>query len=170
VLIGPQQQAFDKIKEELTSSISLAHHDPGCPIIKSCDASDIGIRSVLPCNLLWRLTISHLFLCWAPRTFRECHPEGSEVRVVYVTGKNQMIADSLSGVPGRKQLPAEMMRALLVRLSRAYLQPLHDFKISRRHKIQMKSITRSRSPALKVGPTICQIHPFCEPIGKTKVT
>lgn len=52
VLVGPQLQAFDKIKAELTSSIILAHHDPGRPIITSCDASNIGIRAVLPCNLL----------------------------------------------------------------------------------------------------------------------
>lgn len=32
---GPQQQAFDKIKEKLTSSSSIAYYDPSLPTIMS---------------------------------------------------------------------------------------------------------------------------------------
>ncbi|KFD64390.1 hypothetical protein M514_09069 [Trichuris suis] len=42
-----QKNAFQRIKESLFSSISLAHYDSNRPLAISCDASSIGIGAVL---------------------------------------------------------------------------------------------------------------------------
>ncbi|KFD58275.1 hypothetical protein M513_01038 [Trichuris suis] len=42
-----QKNAFQRIKESLSSSISLAHYDSNRPLAISCDASSIGIGAVL---------------------------------------------------------------------------------------------------------------------------
>ena len=45
---GPdQQQAFDRVKEALTSDRVLAHYDPSLPLILACDASPYGVGAVL---------------------------------------------------------------------------------------------------------------------------
>ena len=45
---GPdQQQAFDRVKEALTSDRVLAHYDPSLPLILACDASPHGVGAVL---------------------------------------------------------------------------------------------------------------------------
>ena len=45
---GPdQQQAFDRVKEVLTSDRVLAHYDPSLPLILACDASPYGVGAVL---------------------------------------------------------------------------------------------------------------------------
>ena len=43
----PQQQAFNRFKEMLSSNLVLAHFDPKMRVGISCDASDVGIGAVL---------------------------------------------------------------------------------------------------------------------------
>ena len=42
-----QQQAFDRVKQVLTSDRVLAHYDPSLPLILACDASPYGVGAVL---------------------------------------------------------------------------------------------------------------------------
>lgn len=96
-------------------------------------------------------------------------------QLVYIQGNKQVIEDTFSCAPERKPLPTDddlvkdVEKALFVRLSLAYLQTLKDFTRSRRHKMQIQSVTRSRSTALNFGPSTCQIHPFCALVGRTKI-
>ncbi|XP_048582906.1 uncharacterized protein LOC116603391 [Nematostella vectensis] len=159
-----QQQSFTRIKEELTSSRSLAHYDPNRPTIVSSDASNLGIGAVL-LQLQddgTRRTVSYasrslsetekryaviekeaLAVTWACEKFTNyvlgmqftvetdhkplvpllSYTDLSRMpprilrfhmrllkynpHVVYVPGKNQVIADTLSQAPASKPLPED---------------------------------------------------------------
>lgn len=44
---GQHQRVFERVKQLLMSSRVLAHYDPGCQLILTCDASAVGIGGVL---------------------------------------------------------------------------------------------------------------------------